>query len=105
MIYEVAGTERRVSTGERLELVAGTVHKARNASDTETAVVRWQTRPALRSADFFTIADELGDAGMLERALLVDEYRDVFRVSGWRGALVPLIAALARLMGRRLPDV
>lgn len=45
-------------------------HKARDASDTEIAIVRRETRPARRSQAFYATASQLGGAGMLERALL-----------------------------------
>lgn len=103
MLYIVDGEDRRVAAGESLELPAGAVHKARNASASEPSVVRWETRPALRSESFFATVAMLRDAGALERALLAQEYRDVFRMTGVRGAAVPLLALLARLLGRRLP--
>jgi quercetin dioxygenase-like cupin family protein len=104
MVYVVAGEERSVSAGERLEIAAGTPHKARNASATEPAVVRWETRPALRSRAFYASASKLGRTGILDQALLAHEYRDVFRASGVLGAVMPLMAAVARLSGRRLPE-
>lgn len=104
MIYVVDGEERRVGAGETLEVGAGVAHKARNASDAEPAVVRWETRPALRSQAFYATAARLGEAGMLDSALLAHEYRDVFRATGLLGIVIPLVAAVARLAGRRLPD-
>jgi mannose-6-phosphate isomerase-like protein (cupin superfamily) len=104
MIYIVGGEERRVGAGETLQVGVAVPHKARNASDTEIAVVRWETRPALRSQAFYATAAQLGGAGMLERALLAHEYRDVFRASGPLGVVTPLLAAIARLLGRRLPE-
>ena len=59
--------------------------------------------PSQESAARLTAA--LGDAGPLEGALLVHEYRDVFRLSGALGLLVPLVATIARLLGRRLPQL
>lgn len=105
MVYVVDGKERRVEAGETLALPPGVAHKARNASATGPAVIRWETRPALRSEAFFRTAAAVGQAGPLERALLAREYRDVFRVTGLLGWAIPLVAGLARLLGRRLPDV
>lgn len=104
MVYVVDGAERRVEAGETLELAPGVSHKARNASAAEPAIIRWETCPALRSQAFFTTAAELGQAGPLEQALLAHEYRDVFRATGLLGAIIPLVAAIARLLGRRLPE-
>jgi mannose-6-phosphate isomerase-like protein (cupin superfamily) len=105
MIYMVEGDERRLEVGESLDLPPGTTHKARNASATDAAIVRWETRPALRSETFFRTAAVLGDAGLLDGALLAREYRDVFGVTGALGLAVPIVAAVARLLGRRLPAI
>lgn len=104
MVYVIDGRERRLEAGEMLELPPGAVHKARNASATAPAVIRWETRPALRSEAFFRTAAALREAGPLERALLAHEYRDVFRATGLPGLATPLLASLARLLGRKLPD-
>ena len=104
MRFVVAGEEHVVAAGQVLTIPRGTLHRARNASDVEHAVVRWETRPALRTTDFFTAAAMLGDdAGPLDSALLAHEYRDVFRATGAIGLLVPVLGRLARLGGRALP--
>ena len=105
MVYVVDGEERRVEAGETLELPPGVSHKARNASAAEPALVRWETRPALRSEAFFRTVAALGQVGLLESALLAHEYRDVFRATGLPGVIAPVIAILARLLGRSLPEV
>ncbi len=104
MVYVVDGAERRLTAGETLELPPGTPHKARNASDSEPAVVRWETRPALRSETFFRTAAALGESGPLESALLAHTYGDVFRASGLLGLVIPLGAGVAGLLGRKLPQ-
>jgi hypothetical protein len=43
------------------------------------------------------------DRGLLESALLADEYDDVFVLTGPSRTLVPVLAAIARLRGRSLP--
>jgi mannose-6-phosphate isomerase-like protein (cupin superfamily) len=103
MIYIVDGEEHIVGAGEILEVGVGIPHKARNASGTEIAIVRWETRPALRSEAFYATAAKLGEAGVLERALLAHEYRDVFRAAGVLGVAIAALAAVGRLLGRRLP--
>jgi mannose-6-phosphate isomerase-like protein (cupin superfamily) len=104
MLFVVDGDERRVEAGQTLNIPRGTVHRARNASSTEPAVVRWETRPALRTTDFFSTAARLGDdASPLDLALLAHEYRDVFRLVGPRAPLVPVVARVARWTGRSLP--
>ena len=59
---------------------------------------------ALRSEAFFATAAMVGGSGLLDQALLAREYRDVFRVPGLLGVVIPLVAAVARLLGRRLPE-
>lgn len=105
MLFVVDGAALVVSAGSTIDIPRGTPHKARNASADRSAVVRWETRPALRSTEFFAVANWLGDdMGFLEGALLAHSYRDVFRLTGAIGALLPLVAGVANLFGRRLPS-
>jgi len=46
----VGGTERRYGAGETLEVPAGTPHQMTSEGP---ARVRWEVRPALRTAEFF----------------------------------------------------
>jgi mannose-6-phosphate isomerase-like protein (cupin superfamily) len=106
MLFVVDGVESTLAAGGTIDIPAGAAHKARNASLTEPAIVRWETRPALRTGEFFAVANRLGDrAGPLDSALLAHEYRDVFRASGLPGVLIPLLAAVARVLRRRLPEI
>lgn len=106
MLFEVGGVKKEVSAGEEIRIPRGTRHRARNGSTTDSAIVRWETRPALRTGEFFARAHGLGPhPGLLGSALLAHEYRDVFRASGLGKLLVPVVGTLARLMGRRLPTV
>ena len=102
MIFVVDGEERKVSAGESIEIARGASHKARNASSDESAVVRWETRPALRSEEFYA-ATAMLPGNPVDGALLASEYRDVFRLSGPAAWLVPILARMGRLAGRRLP--
>jgi mannose-6-phosphate isomerase-like protein (cupin superfamily) len=104
MLFVVEGTEHVVSAGGTIEIPRATPHRARNASGTASAVVRWETRPALRTTEFFSTAAHLGDdMRLLDAALLAHEYADVFRPTGAAGRLVPTLARLAALLGRSLP--
>jgi mannose-6-phosphate isomerase-like protein (cupin superfamily) len=103
MLFVVAGEKRLITAGHGLDIPRGTAHRARNASSSASAVVRWETRPALRTSDFFTVAARLGDdMGLLDAALLAHEYRDVFRLVGPAGPIVPILARLATRRGRSL---
>lgn len=103
MVFVVNGEERVVPTGGSIDIPRGTPHKARNASETASATVRWETRPALRSQQFFATAAAISTSP-LDGALLADEFADVFRLAGPMALAVPVLARIARLSGRRLPS-
>lgn len=104
MEFVVAGKRTLVGPGEQLTIPRGTPHQARNASSEVQAIVRWETRPALRTTDFFSTAARLSEPmPLLDAALLAHEFRDVFRLTGPRKFLVPVIGRVARLLGRTLP--
>lgn len=106
MLFEVDGAERGLGVGEEIRIPRGVKHRARNASAEEPAIVRWETRPALRTGEFQMLAYRLGShAGLLDSALLAHVYRDVFRLSGPARLLVPFLGWLAGLTGRRLPPL
>ena len=78
LYFLVDGVESTVAAGEVIEVPPGAVHQVRNPGEVP-AVATWQTRPALRSADFhcaIAAARESGDVGQLLG--VVEEYSDVF---------------------------
>ena len=104
LLFMIGGEQHLVGPGEVIDIPRGTPHRARNASTSRSAVVRWQTRPALRTGEFFRVAARVGHGrSVLDSALLAHEYRDVFRLCGPASRLVPLLARLATLLGRSLP--
>lgn len=67
-------------------------------------MVRWETRPALRTTEFFLTAAALGDsADIFDQALLAHSFRDVFRLDGPVRMVLLMIAGLARLLGEAAP--
>jgi len=62
MTARVAGEVRELRTGDTLVLPAGTPHSMWNAGD-ERAVVKWETRPALRTERLFRDLFALGARG------------------------------------------
>jgi mannose-6-phosphate isomerase-like protein (cupin superfamily) len=104
MLFVVDGREQLVEAGGCIDIPRRTPHRARNASEDDVAVVRWETRPALRTTAFFSTAARLGEAGLLDSALLAREFREVFQLAGPTRALVPPLAGVARLLGRSLPE-
>lgn len=76
--FLVDGVQSTVAAGAEIEVPPGAVHQVRNPGEVP-AVATWQTRPALRSADFhcaIAAARESGDVGRL--LAVVEEYADVF---------------------------
>jgi quercetin dioxygenase-like cupin family protein len=107
------GDERReLEAGDTLVLPAGTVHAMWNAGQEEARAV-WQTRPALKTEAFFETAwglardgqvNERGMPGLLQSAVLMNEYADEFRLAkppyGVQRALFGVLAPLGRALGR-----
>lgn len=80
MTFLLGDVEHVVPAGSGIDVPRGVVHQARNAGDVP-AVVVWQTRPALRTAEFHDevrTATAAADWPRLQAALR--EYRDVFRL-------------------------
>jgi hypothetical protein len=68
MKARIAGEERRYGTGETFDVPAGTPHQM--AAD-EPSRLRWEVRPALRTAEFF----ERLYRGDIDFAEFSDEFR------------------------------
>ncbi len=101
LLFEIDGEQRVIRAGDAIDIPRGTRHRARNPSANESAVVRWETRPALRSSEFYDLENRLGGSmSTVDHAMFAYEYRDVLRLPGAMGALVALVATVARLAGR-----
>jgi hypothetical protein len=77
----IDGDERWYAAGERFDIPAGTSHQM--AADGPT-VLKWEIRPALRTAEFFERFYDALDNGFPEGTSAEDflrEYRDVFRLT------------------------
>jgi mannose-6-phosphate isomerase-like protein (cupin superfamily) len=109
---ELDGTTRVLRAGDELEIPQGAAHRMFNSGD-EPAVATWQTRPALRTAEFWRDMDAARrtrptDAhGMLTPVAagpLLHGYRDVFQIA-WpapvRTAVLAALRVAARLKGYR----
>ncbi len=78
MWCRVDGVETTLRAGDTLDVPAGSVHQMRNPG-AESAVVSWQTRPALRTGEFHCAIAEARDSGDVKRLLaVVEEYADLF---------------------------
>jgi mannose-6-phosphate isomerase-like protein (cupin superfamily) len=104
----VDGMERDLGDGDILDIPRGTHHQIWNRS-TELTRAIWQTRPALRTEQWFRSIDALiregrvrrnGMPGPLAFGVYLTEFRDVFRLGTGPDALTrPLLAALG-VVGR-----
>lgn len=94
MLVVVEGEKHTLSAGETIDVPSGAAHKMRNPSKTDPAVVRWVTRPALRTTEFHEAAGRL-KGGILDQARFAYEFRDVFRLPGIQGVLIALLARVA----------
>ncbi|MEA2375274.1 MAG: hypothetical protein QOD53_1737 [Thermoleophilaceae bacterium] len=109
----VDGVERELVAGEVLDIPAGTPHQMWNGSSEGTSV-RWETRPAGRTEEWFRAVDRLvrdaggGMPGPLAFGPLIDEYRDTFRLAvgpDWAvGPAMKALGAVGRLRGRNRPQ-
>jgi quercetin dioxygenase-like cupin family protein len=84
----VDGEERLLGPGDMIDIPRGTAHATANAG-TAPARMLVQVRPAGRTEQFFRALDALQRAGRVDadglpdaeaRAVLLDQYRDVFRL-------------------------
>ena len=110
MVSNIDGKRVALSTGEAVEIPAGTRHDQSNPHQAPARVVE-EIRPAARMHDFFRVFFALARDGRTDRrgvpsplvaAALFDEFRDSIRPAalGLR-VLVAVLAPFARLLGRR----
>lgn len=99
----VEGEERDLSPGETIDIGRGRAHQMWNPG-AEPARVSWRTSPAGRTEQWFRAIDALHRQGQVARngmpgplafAVLIGEYRDVFRLAGPDLLLRPALGALA----------
>jgi len=108
MMFRLGSVEREVAAGEEIDIPEGVAHQVWNPNE-EPARVTWQTRPALRTEQWFrgvdAIVREAGDKtpSPLAFATLLSEYRDCFRLAVGPDLLVAplikLVGAVGRLRG------
>ncbi len=77
----VDGVETTLRAGDSLDIPVGSVHQMRNPG-AAPAVLTWQTRPALRTAEFHReLADARRSGDIAAVLAVVSEYSDVFVVA------------------------
>jgi quercetin dioxygenase-like cupin family protein len=108
----VDGEERVAGTGDSVVNPPGTPHVWWNADEEVEASLRVSFRPALDSESFFEAVFELACAGKANRrgvprnplrlAVLLEAYRDEFRLAGPPAPVVRAASAAGAVVGRRL---
>jgi len=100
------GAERDLAAGEVLEIPRGTVHAMWNPGGVP-ARARWQTRPALRTEEWFATVDRAQRAGPRGRIGLLGalpRFRDVFVLKAGPEPIVygvlTVLSPVTRLLGR-----
>lgn len=84
--FQVAEERRTVNAGEELVVPKGALHRAYNPGDT-AALVIWETRPALRTAEFFFSMDRASRGkgrprpSLTDAAAILREFRDEFELA------------------------
>ena len=83
--FTVGGDKRIVKAGDELAVPRGVYHQARNPFDAP-AIVRWETRPAMRSAELYrdlyqAAARHRGRPPLHEAAAILREYKHEFRLA------------------------
>ncbi|HYG95588.1 MAG TPA: cupin domain-containing protein [Solirubrobacterales bacterium] len=103
---ELEGEVRELGEGDSLAIPRGAVHRLWNPAE-EAARAIWQTAPAGRTEQWFRALDALhredegGQPSPLAYGVLLNEYRDVFRLAGPDFLLKPALALLATIGGAR----
>jgi quercetin dioxygenase-like cupin family protein len=104
---------RELKAGEAIDIDAGVVHSMWNPGP-EIARTSWETRPALRTEEFFETTFRLaregktndkGVPGPLQVAVVASEFQDEFRTisppPALQSVVLAVLAPIGRLLGRR----
>lgn len=82
--FRVGGVDRLVSAGESIEVPRATFHRAYNPGDVPTLAI-WETRPALRTAEFFAAMGRASRGRarprLIDAAAILSEFRDEFEMA------------------------
>jgi hypothetical protein len=110
LTFRLGSVERDVGAGEEIEVPMAVAHQVWNPHN-EPARVTWETRPALRTEQWFRGVDRVvraaggGTPSPLAFATLLSEYRDCFRLAVGPdplvGPVIKLLGAVGRLRGHR----
>lgn len=83
LVFRIDGVSRLVRAGEQIDVPRGALHQAHNPHDAPVLAL-WETRPALRTAEFFYAMNHAtrGRARprLQDAAAILVEYRDEFQL-------------------------
>jgi quercetin dioxygenase-like cupin family protein len=101
---EVDGTHRILDAGDTIDIPSGAVHQFWNPTDTPARVL-WQVRPAGRTQQWFASIAAARRPGkdrpsLLAFAVLLTEFRDVFRLATPAAPVVRGLMAVLAVFGR-----
>lgn len=84
LLFRIGSSEKLYRAGETVDVPRGTFHRAYNPEDVP-AMVLWETRPALRTAEFFAAMGRASRGRAKPRlwdaAAILDEFRDEFQLA------------------------
>jgi mannose-6-phosphate isomerase-like protein (cupin superfamily) len=82
--FRVAGQITLARQGDEVRVPAGALHQLNNPHDAP-ALVLWETRPALRTAEFFVAMNRAmrgrAKPRLVDAAAILNEYRDEFQLA------------------------
>lgn len=102
----IGGEEADYRPGDTIQVPKGAVHWMFNSSD-ERGELLWQTRPALRTGDFFEriwtlqrkAASEDAEPSLMQLAGVLNEHRDEFRLASPPEPIQALLIRILALVG------
>lgn len=102
--FRVDGVDRVVRAGEEIHVPKGAFHLAHNPHDAGAMVI-WETRPALRTAEFFVEMNRASRGRdrprLAHAAAILREYRDEFRLAKPHPLVQTIVFGCLAPFGRR----
>jgi len=84
LLFHISGEDRIARAGEEVGLARGVFHRAHNPHDAPALVI-WETRPALRTAEFFYTMNRAARGRarprLVDAAAILAEYHEEIRLA------------------------
>jgi mannose-6-phosphate isomerase-like protein (cupin superfamily) len=104
LLFRVGTTDKIVRAGETIEVPRGTFHRAYNP-ETVPAMVIWETRPALRTGEFFAAMGRASRGRarprLTDAAAILTEYRNEFELAKPPALIQRIVFGCLAPFGRR----